>query len=592
MANVGPLVWYVRDNAPTSTVGWSAVTAWTTGASKSAGALIRQSTTPSVGNERIFVAIVAGTTHATTEPTWTVTKGAKTTDNASITWQECTGQPGVNGDLGNTPTWLQNKNTSVSLGHIVQRASAGSLQIVSTAGTTGNGSEPSFSNTAGVTTADNTVTWTSLGAPSNFTAWAAPHARLANAYATNWGAAGNTFYVGDDHAETQSATITLGNPGTIASPTYTYSMNHTSSFPLGSGNLMAGATATMSVSGTFSVNGSGCYYYGITLATSGANNGTFSVGSNSGRLLLDTCAIKKASTTTNNISFTSSRIDFINTTIQFGNTSDTVQFSNTRFTWKNTASALAGAIFPTNMFNPGGTGGGIIVCEGVDLSAMSTGKNLILSQSNAGAYDFHFIDCKLGSAVTIESASPVGPIGQRVYVTRSAATGIGYAQHQYAYEGTLDHETTIVRTTGASDGTTGIAWKITTTANSRWIEPFEVVPISIWNSITGNNVTVTLYGIWGSGAVPNNDDIWMDVEYLGASGSPLASFATATKSDNLATGSALTSDSSTWGGSTTAFKMAVTLSTPQPQLAGYLRVHVKAAKASSTFYIDPLPVLS
>jgi hypothetical protein len=29
-----------------------------------------------------------------------------------------------------------------------------------------------------------------------------------------------------------------------------------------------------------------------------------------------------------------------------------------------------------------------------------------------------------------------------------------------------------------------------------------------------------------------------------------------------------------------------------PQLAGYVRVFIKAAKASSTFYIDPKPVLS
>lgn len=589
MANVGPLVWYVRDNAPTSTVGWSAVTAWATGASKAAGALVRQLATPSVNNERVFVAIVAGTTHATTEPTWGVTKGAKTTDN-TVTWQEVTGQPGVNGDIGNTPTWLQNKNTSVTLGLIVQRASAGSLQIVTTAGTTGNGAEPSFSNTAGVTTSDNTVTWTSLGAPGNFTAWMAPHARLANAYTPNWGAAGNSFYIGDDHAETQTSAITFNNPGSISSPTFTYSVDHTASFPLGSGNLLAGATISMVVNGTLNMNGSG-YYYGVTFATSGSNNGTHSLGTANGWVRLDTCAIKKASTNSNNISATSSRIELINTTMQFGNTSDAVALNNTRFIWKNTASAIAGATFPTKLLNPTSQGGGVIVCEGVDLSALGSGKTLILNTNNPCVCDFHFIDCTLGSSVTITD-TPQGPSGPRAYVTRSAATGIGYAQHQYAYEGTLDHEITIVRTGGASDGTTNIAWKIVTTANSRWTLPFEAVPISIWNSTTGSNVTVTLYGIWGGGAVPNNDDIWIDVEYLGASGSPLASIGSGTKSNNLATGSALTSDASTWGGSTTAFKMVVVLSTPQPQLAGYLRVYVKAAKASSTFYIDPLPVLS
>jgi hypothetical protein len=112
-----------------------------------------------------------------------------------------------------------------------------------------------------------------------------------------------------------------------------------------------------------------------------------------------------------------------------------------------------------------------------------------------------------------------------------------------------------------------------------------------WRALTGSDETLenAYLMVWGGGAVPNNDDIWMVVEYLGSSSAPLASFANTTKSNNLATGSAVSTDSSSWGGSTTAFKMSVTIT---PQLAGYLRVYVMAAKVSSTFYIDPLPVLS
>ena len=44
-------------------------------------------------------------------------------------------------------------------------------------------------------------TWTCLGVVANFTGGQAPHARLANACATTWFAAGNTVYVGDNHAE-------------------------------------------------------------------------------------------------------------------------------------------------------------------------------------------------------------------------------------------------------------------------------------------------------------------------------------------------------------------------------------------------------
>ena len=180
--------WYVN-YGDGSTTGYYAITKWATGTAIAAGALRRQNTTPSVGNERVFVCIVAGTTHATTEPTWTVTRGGKTTDN-TVTWQECTGIAALNGDATNTPSWTISatppggvKNTAVTLGRVIKRNNGASYQICTTAGTAGNGAEPAFSNTAGTTTADNTVTWTSLGVVGNFTGWQAPHARLANATA-------------------------------------------------------------------------------------------------------------------------------------------------------------------------------------------------------------------------------------------------------------------------------------------------------------------------------------------------------------------------------------------------------------------------
>jgi hypothetical protein len=67
------------------------------------------------------------------------------------------------------------------------------LFICSTNGISGS-SEPSWSTTAGNTTTDNTATWTSLGAASNFGAFAAPHDRIASAHATNWMTAGDTLH--------------------------------------------------------------------------------------------------------------------------------------------------------------------------------------------------------------------------------------------------------------------------------------------------------------------------------------------------------------------------------------------------------------
>ena len=95
--------------------------------------------------------------------------------------------------------------------------------ICSTAGTCGAG-EPTYVTAAvGNTTTDSGCTWTYIG--TSFSSWAAPHARLNNAHTTNWGAAGDTFLLGSDHAETQAATLTLALVGSATSPTFNYSID-------------------------------------------------------------------------------------------------------------------------------------------------------------------------------------------------------------------------------------------------------------------------------------------------------------------------------------------------------------------------------
>src|SRR6185436_3707180 len=114
--------------------------------------------------------------------------------------------------------------------------------------------------------------------------------------------------------------------------------------------------------------------------------------------------------------------------------------------------------------------------------------------------------------------------------------------------------------------------------------PFECPPIAIWNDTTGSR-TATVQGICGGGAVPNDDEIWLEVEYLGDASSPQGSFVNDGKADLLATAAAQTAASETWGGSTTDFALAVTFTAAQK---GWCYARVKIGKASSTFYIDPL----
>ena len=197
-----------------STTGYYAISKRPQNTAVVAGQLCRQFTAPAVGSERVFICIVAGTTANVTDATWVLTRGAKTTDGTA-TWQECTGASAVNGDLADTPNWTAAKAIGApTLGAIIQRNSGASYWICSTAGTMG-ASEPAWpNNTAGTTQADGTTTWTSLGGVGNFTGGQAPHARLANACVSTWFAAGNTVYIGDNHAESQATTITISPAST------------------------------------------------------------------------------------------------------------------------------------------------------------------------------------------------------------------------------------------------------------------------------------------------------------------------------------------------------------------------------------------
>jgi hypothetical protein len=601
-----------------STTGYYAVTKWATGATIAAGALRRQNTAPAVGSERVFVCIVAGTTNATTEPTWVLTRGAKTTDN-TVTWQECTGASAVNGDLTNTTNWTAAKAAGVpTLGAIIKRNNGASYQICTTAGTLGS-SEPAFSDTAGVTTTETagTTVWTSLGVVGNFTGGQAPHARLENACASTWFAAGNTICVGDNHAESKATAITFSPIGSATLIGKILCHNHSGSYPPASSDLTTGATISCTGAAAvtlFGTNAGAFYVYGMTFkAGVGQSSGQTSVTiGTSGAVTslqnsyyFDNCSFWLANTAAgaggqlllgNGSSNAGSVVIFNNTSVKFASTGEFIVPVNNVFIWQNTSPALvSGSSVPTRLFDeaaPSGTS--IIVLEALDLSMFSGA----IYTSNASILAFGNLtikDCKLHASATV--STPVNT-GLTVQLIRSDSGATGYKSTRYQYEGAESTETSITRVGGAADPTgQAQSRKIATTANSQWLRPFKAEPYAIWNPTTGANVTVTVCGTVNAGALPNNDDIWLEVEYLGSSGSPLGTIVTTTKANLLTANAAIASDGSTWNGGGSGagwspFKLTATLSSPQPGMAGYLHARVRAAKPSTTYYIDPKIILT
>lgn len=587
-----------------SSVAYAAVTARPQNTSVAAGVVRRQFTAPAVNSERCFICIIAGTTGNVTDATWVLTRGAKTVDGTA-TWQECTGQPAVNGDLASTATWAQVKAaTPAVLGQIIKRSSGASYQICTTAGAM-SASEPAFSDTAGTITTDTTAVWTSLGPVGNFPAWGAPHARLANACAATWGAAGNKFYIADNHAETQATNLTLTSPATATAPTFGVCVDRTAALPPVEANYNTGAAIATTGATTLSITGlttGTCYYQGLSFSAGdgsgsssilalGTTTPLTSVYKNCKFILGNSNA---ASLITLGINTGTCDLVMDNCALQFAATGQTARLYGGNIQWRNTASPFLGATLPTVLFTTSGSPQSTsLVCRGVDFSAFS-GQ---LLSNNPSYPPLVFEDCKFNASMTRYGTTTQGYGTTPVITVRCDSGATNYKSTRDEYAGTQTTETSVTRVGGATDGTTPSSDKIVTNAQAALLTPYRMLPLAIWNEVTGADVTVTVYGTVNSASLPNNDELWMDVQYLGSSGSPIASFKTTCKSHPLAANAAVSSDGSTWNGGGSGagwspFKLVATLTSPQPAMKGFIYINVRAAKVSTTYYIDPLPALT
>ena len=112
--------------------------------------------------------------------------------------------------------------------------------------------------------------------------------------------------------------------------------------------------------------------------------------------------------------------------------------------------------------------------------------------------------------------------------------------------------------------------------------------------MVGTTRTLTVYGIvLGTTSLPFNDQFWIEVAYMGSSGSPIASFVSAGLATLLTPHSAVAvADGSTWSGAgTTNAPFSLSLSFT-PQQHGYFTVYPKVGAPSYSIVIDPKPVLS
>lgn len=427
--------------------------------------------------------------------------------------------------------------------------------------------------------------------------WADAYTTLAAALAAR--SAGDTFWVSHQHAETQASAMTLTSPGTAAAPCRILCVNDGASPP--TALATTGTITTTGATNGIAANGF-AYVYGLIFQVgTGAGSPLFTVGATASDATWTFEASKISLVATNSTRFvvgTSANsggrheVVLLNTTMKFAGVGQGIRADRFgRITWKNTASAIdaTGSIPTTLLLATGSISAGVINFTGLDLSAMGSGKNLA---DAAGRIEvLQITDCKLGASVGVTTGSFSGPSGGEVRLVNCDSGSLNCRYSKSNYHGTITQEAVIVRAGGATDGATPISRKMVSSAGARFESPLVSDPIEVWNETIGSAVTITVPVITDNVTL-TDAEAWIEVEYLGTSGFPIASFASDRATDVMATPANQASDAvSSWTttGLTTPVKQTLAISVT-PQMKGVIRARVMLAKASATMYFDPLIV--
>jgi hypothetical protein len=418
-------------------------------------------------------------------------------------------------------------------------------------------------------------------------------------------AAGDIIHIEDSHSESWSASKSWTFAGTNANPTRFLCENWSAS-----DTLSTGASITIT-GGSYigQIVGDGLYVYGVSfIATGGAVNSKWAINSANGgntKQVYEHCTFDHQSTGSTAILNIGSGANQPGNSVEFRNCHVGVASSggsaiviiSTRFIWSG-GTILSGTNAP-ELLKLTSLGEGVDACiEGVDLSNMPTSFDVI--DGSIGVTGRVLIrNCKLPASWSgnlLKSA----PMGFRAEMHHNCDDGdTNYSIWVEDYAGSIRDETTIVRSGGASDGTTSLAWKMTSSANALYkFLPLESPEIVIWNETAGSSVTATIEIVHdsqgaGTGSDFQDDEIWLEAQYLGTSGYPLSLFADNAKADYKASAADHPNSSETWTttGLTTPVKQYLSV-TFTPQEKGFIHLKVLLAKASKVVYVCPKVTIS
>jgi len=437
-------------------------------------------------------------------------------------------------------------------------------------------------------------TYTSGGTAHNGKSWGAAFTSVSALDDVFVFASGDIVYIGHDHVcqyvHDNNRTITLPASGlpivfisaTTGSSPPTYQASTTNQIDTSED------VYSLTFDGSFAMYGC-CINSGWTL--------TFLADDNECGTLVD-CTLKMA--TNGGVVFGNSVLthtDISNVAIDLSNDGTTAR----------TASVITVAgctrIDKLNFTNPGYRTGTIFAtstsnsdCQVVnaDFSGFTNATTCeLISLSNANG-DILISNSKTAATFTYKVNTPIP--GNRTTFINVGDASQPASLYLATYYGDITSSTSIYRSSGATVEGVANSWLVTTTASCSQDDRLYSPWIYGYISSTGSK-TFDVY-ITNDTADFNDNEVWLEIDYLGTASSGRWSNKTDYMADRLATAAVQTDDTtSTWNGSGPSYTYKQKLSvTATVNTAGMFRARVCVGVASITstrkFYIDPLVTVS
>jgi hypothetical protein len=228
------------------------------------------------------------------------------------------------------------------------------------------------------------------------------------------------------------------------------------------------------------------------------------------------------------------------------------------------------------------------VMEGADLSALPA--NMAITASG-GAGKAVLKNCKMPPGWLGALFSNSCAINQTVELYNCDSGATTYRIYIGQYAGTLRESTAVLKSGGATDGTTAMSWAISTNGNCRPPDnggpPYSFVTpeIAYWNEAISAQVTASV-DVLADTSPLTSSEAWLEVTYLGDSASP-KSLPAITRTKLGGTAVAHPSSPASWSAASASPQVQRLQFTFTPKLKGFVIVRVRIARPSATVYVDP-----